>query len=260
MEQPLFESTTAQEEGRTQSPPYISWLTFLNLLDWLEHEGVPHQFDRSFWSRKFSGSAGTQLLNALRFLGLLVGISPQATLERIVSAKGDERKALINGLLKAAYTTVEFDKLERATPQMLSSWFKDYPIDGATKRKAESFLINALKFVDHPLSPSLMKKARNRPAQTANGSSSAARGAKGKSGSAKQGQDGSLPDSKSRPSVETRQPSANIRQVELKSGGAVALSVSVDLFALSEADRTWVLRLVDEFRKYDESTIAGECD
>ena len=94
------ESESAQSDaGRAPSPPYISWLTFLNLLEWLGSEGVPLQFDRSFWSRKFSGSVGPQLLTGLRFLGLLKGIRPQPTLERIVEAKGDDRKPLVKTML-----------------------------------------------------------------------------------------------------------------------------------------------------------------
>lgn len=39
-------------------------------------------------------------------------------------------------------------------------------------------------------------------------------------------------------------------RVELESGGHVELNVSVDLFDLNEADRTFVLGIVDEFTQW----------
>ena len=62
------------------APPYVSFNTFRTLLSWLRGEGVPLRFDRSFWQAKFSGSTGTQLMAALRFLGLLDGERPMPQL------------------------------------------------------------------------------------------------------------------------------------------------------------------------------------
>lgn len=52
---------------------------------------------------------------------------------------------------------------------MLSEWLGAYPGGGDTKRKIESFFINALKHVDTPIAPALRKMSRNRPAQSASG-------------------------------------------------------------------------------------------
>ena len=144
------------------APPYISYLTFKNLLEWLETEGVPLRFDRSFWSKKYSGSLGPQLMSGVRFLGLLTGEKPTPLLESLVNAKGDERKESLRAIYRQAYKVVNFDELERATPGMLNEWFATYSIEGSTLRKAESFLVNALKDADHPLSNSLKKLARNK--------------------------------------------------------------------------------------------------
>ncbi len=100
-------------------PPYISFLTFLNCLLWLEKEGVPHRFDRSFWSRKFAGNLGPYLVSALRFLGLLKGDSPEPVLEQLVQAKGDDRKTALREVLKQAYGQVNFVLLTKATPGIL---------------------------------------------------------------------------------------------------------------------------------------------
>ena len=154
--------TDNYQEGRQLSPPYISYLTFKNLLEWLETEGVPLRFDRSFWSKKYSGSIGPQLMSGVRFLGLLIEEKPTPLLESLVNAKGDDRKESLRAIYRKAYEAVDFDALQRATPGMLREWFGSYSIDGSTLRKAESFFVNALKDAEHPLSNSLRKLARNK--------------------------------------------------------------------------------------------------
>ena len=144
------------------SPPYVSYLTFKNLLEWLETEGVPLRFDRSFWSKKYSGSIGPQLMSGIRFLGLLVEESPTPLLESLVNVNGDDRKESLRAIYRKAYEAVDFNALQRATPGMLREWFGSYSIDGTTLRKAESFFINALKDAEEPLSNSLRKLARNK--------------------------------------------------------------------------------------------------
>ena len=150
------------QEDKQLSPPYVSYLTFKNLLEWLETEGVPLRFDRSFWSKKYSGSIGPQLMSGIRFLGLLIEDKPTPLLESLVSANGDDRKARLREIYRKAYKAVDFDALQRATPGMLRDWFKEYSIEGTTLRKAQAFLINALKDAEEPLSNSLRKLARNR--------------------------------------------------------------------------------------------------
>ncbi|MDD4465958.1 MAG: hypothetical protein PHY25_04705, partial [Dehalococcoidales bacterium] len=56
--------------SRRQLPPYVSYRSFWNFLDRLR-EAVPARIDRSYWGDKFSGSTGTQLMGALRYLGLI---------------------------------------------------------------------------------------------------------------------------------------------------------------------------------------------
>jgi hypothetical protein len=158
------DETSVDGEVQHGAPPYISYLTFKNCIDWLATEGVPLRFDRSFWSKKYSGSLGPQLMGGLRFLGLLAGEQPTSKLEQLVHARGDDRKECLRALYRAAYTVVDFGQLERATTGMLKEWFDQYTtIEGATQRKAESFFINALKDADVPLSNPLKKMARNKP-------------------------------------------------------------------------------------------------
>lgn len=158
------------QDGRRPSPPYVSYLTFKNLLEWLGTEGVPLRFDRSFWSKRYNGSTGPQLMSGIRFLGLLIDDKPTPLLENLVNANGEDRKESLRDIYRKAYDAVNFDALKRATTGMLTEWFGAYSIDGTTLRKAVSFFIHALKDADEPLSNSLKKLARNKaPGSSASG-------------------------------------------------------------------------------------------
>ena len=235
-------SVDMEQTSKLPAPPYISFLTFLHLIEWLEQEGAPLRFDRSFWSQRFSGSTGAQLLAALRFLNLINGAQTKPDLDRLVAAQGDNRKAVLLDIIRKSYGTIQYDLLGRATPDMLGEWLDIYQIDGDTKRKAESFLINALKFVDHPLSVSLRKKARiKRP--------------KSKE---QQVPKTSIPRSASLVGSASPQAPTNVKTVRLASGGDVSISMNVDLFTLSETDRAFVLALIDQVRKYSMATGNGK--
>ena len=52
------------------TPPYTSYRTFKTFIEDLHEHGVPSRIDRSVLTR-FSGIVGTQLMHALRFLGLV---------------------------------------------------------------------------------------------------------------------------------------------------------------------------------------------
>jgi hypothetical protein len=155
-----------EDKGKV-SPPYISFLTFNNMITWLETEGVPVKFDRSFWGKKYGGTLGLQLMAGLRFLGLLKGDYTQTLLGDIVNTKSDDRKKLLAKMIQQAYSAVDFSQLPGATPNMLKEWFSKYNLDGSTDRKARSFFVNACKYYDVPISNSLKKTARNKQVSTA---------------------------------------------------------------------------------------------
>ena len=58
------------DKGKRTLPPYVSYRTFRNFIDGLQM-GIPARIDRSYWGDRYSGSSGTQLMTALRFLGLI---------------------------------------------------------------------------------------------------------------------------------------------------------------------------------------------
>lgn len=171
MQDASVSSGTEQGEERALAPPYISFPTFFKtLLPWLESQGVPIRFDRSFWQQKFSGSTGPQLVSALRFLGLLKGDVPQPDLDQLVKARGAERKALLKELIRKRYAAVNFEQLPRATPTVVTDWLKTYPVEGDTLRKVESFFINACKEAEIELPSGVRKRARMRVSRPATAS------------------------------------------------------------------------------------------
>jgi len=228
------------------APPYIGFLAFLNTLEWLERENVPLRFDRSFMGDRFNGSKGAQLMAALRFLSLINGSRTKPDLEKLVVAKGDDRKTVLLDILRNSYPSVQFDQLSRTTPSMLSQCFDIYGIDGHTKRKAEAFFINAIKFTGHPLSPSLSRRTRVRRSSTTENAGTSIKTSK------RTIQKDAPPD--------VSQSVSNTRVVDLKSGGSVRISVDVDLFELSPTDREFVLSLIDQVRNYSSSSDASIFD
>jgi len=58
------------DKSRRRLPPYISYRTFDNFIGRLQQQ-VPSRIDRSYWGETLSGSTGTQLMSALRFLNLV---------------------------------------------------------------------------------------------------------------------------------------------------------------------------------------------
>ena len=233
------------------TPPYVSFNTFRTLLDWLRAESVPLRFDRSFWQAKFSGSTGTQLVATLRFLGLLQGDRPTPDLDRMTNAPPDERRLILMELLKDSYDSVPFEELDRATPAMVKGWFRAYPVDGHTLRKAVSFFVNATKYAGVPMSNAVSKMAKIRIAGPAGG------GARDKQVNERAITDVASNGPRRTPRGERAAPGRSGAPpsritIDLESGGGVTVDVAVDLFKLSDQDREFVLRLVDLTRSYEE--------
>ena len=222
------------------SPPYVSFNTFKTLLDWLKVESVPLRLDRSFWHDKFSGSTGSQLMSSLRFLGLLQANNPMPELENLVQAQPDNKPLILKTLIQNSYTFIPFEELHRGTPAMLISWFKTYPIDGHTLRKAISFFISASIDAEIPISNSIKKMSKYRSKR------------RNLEPVAKTSQ--LLPASNFiATDVDTNQINTltiNKSTIDLKSGGSLNLSINVNLFDLSDTDRKFVLSVIDLVKNY----------
>ena len=151
------------ERSRKRLPPYISYRTFRNFIDGLQ-QGIPARIDRSYWGERLSGSTGTQLLAALRFLGFVDtnGI-PNDRLKQLVNAKGDKRTELLQEITSEAFAFLllsPFD-LQTATYAQLQEIFHyTFQLTGDVSRKCIKFFIALASDAGIPLSPFITKQFR----------------------------------------------------------------------------------------------------
>jgi hypothetical protein len=159
--------TDEENEHKTITPPYISYLTFNTFLEWLkEMPVVPTQIDRSLWKYKFAGSTGIQLMTGLKFLKLLDGQKTEPMLAELVKVDKDKRKVLIKEVLRKAYGADIVDELPAMTPKVLDDKLHALGTTDSTHRKALSFFVNAAKYNGVTVPPSISKKARIRRSGT----------------------------------------------------------------------------------------------
>ena len=148
-----------------RTPPYISYKTFQTFLEDQKQHGVPAQIDRSVLTR-FSGSVGTQLIGALKFLGLIGHNDQQvrAPLSKLVEAYGTPSwPTAFRPVMEEAYSSIVSPGLERMTPAQFHELFKEhYPLKDAVIRKCEVFFLNAAKSADIVVNERILKHRKPR--------------------------------------------------------------------------------------------------
>jgi len=157
------------DRNKKRSPPYVSYRSFLTLLEELKR-GIPARIDRSYWGDKFSGSTGTQLMCALRFLNLIdaAGI-PTNQLKELVNSKGVARAEILRKISQESFSFLmsnSFDP-EKATYAQLEEVFNDiYQVDRDVARKCIKFFIELATDAGIPLSPFITKRSKNSRSST----------------------------------------------------------------------------------------------
>lgn len=156
-----------ENETRKLVPPYVAYSTLRLFLDRLQAR-VPGRIDRSVM-QTFSGAAQNQLINAMRYLGLIdEGGYPQEALTQLVNSEGAERQQILRNVLQAAYPFLfngsGFD-LARATPQQFEAKFRDAGATGETVRKGAAFFLNAAQEAEIPVSLYITQRKRQRSEQ-----------------------------------------------------------------------------------------------
>jgi hypothetical protein len=127
------------------TPPYTSYRTFKTFIEDLHEHGVPSRIDRSVLTR-FSGVVGTQLMHALRFLGLIEDDGrPTERLKGLVKAHGTGNwSARLLELLRQEYAPMFAIDLETATPSHFNEAFrKAFPAADAVVQKCVTFFLYA---------------------------------------------------------------------------------------------------------------------
>jgi len=227
----------------TTPAPYLPYLTFNSAIESLEH-GIPTKIDRTIW-RNQSGLMQTQILMALRFLGLVNGEDrPTEALHLLVSDK-QSRSAVMKTLLHNSYGLLLEHDLTKMTPKMLDDEMEMYNVSGETKRKAVTFFLKAAKFAEIPMHPLLSSQVRNTGPRKKRGAT------------AKPDKNGQFKVAIT-PDTETGVTTKRAREIKLASGGTVGLSLSYDPFSLSEEDRKFVFELVDKLKAYADAHPASD--
>jgi hypothetical protein len=234
MLQPEYQNMTEQPERRTAA--YLPWKTLIGIFAMLA-AGMPHRVDRSLF-RNFSGGVIAQILVGLRFLGLIEDDgTPTALLHSIVTAKGEEQKALLRQMIEAAYPDLIALDLTKVTRQMFDQKLGEYGLSGSTRRKGARFFLNAAEYLGIPLSPWLAAAAK-----PAGGVSSPQRPARRRRTVA----DLAPPIA----AVTAPADTGSSVSIDLMSGGRVTLAAAVNFLTLSAADRAFVFDLIDRLNGY----------
>ena len=152
------------DRNKKRSPPYVSYRSFLTLLDDLK-QGLPSRIDRSYWGEKFSGSTGTQLMSALRFLNLVDASGlPTNHLKELVITRGASRAECLKKISQESFSFLMNSSFEpeKATYAQLEEVFNElYQVDRDVARKCIKFFTELAGDAGIPLSPFITKKSKN---------------------------------------------------------------------------------------------------
>jgi len=169
------------DKGRKSLPPYVSYRTFRNFVDGLQL-GIPARIDRSYWGERYSGSTGTQLMTALRFLGLIDGNGiPTTRLRQLASAKGAQRSDILKQI---AYTSFDFLSERSLDPQVATyaqleeAFYNTYQVTSDVARKCIKFFVSLESDAGVSLSPFIMKKSKTIRADSVRGKTTKKTGAR----------------------------------------------------------------------------------
>ncbi len=140
-------------------PPYISFKTLTTFAEDQKQHGMPARIDRSVLTH-FSGGVGTQLIVALKFLGLIDsdGNSTEA-LRQLVDAYGtDGWPRELATVISRAYGPVVALDLASLTPKQFHEVFtNNYSAANDVMRKCETFFIHACNAAQIPINSRIIK-------------------------------------------------------------------------------------------------------
>jgi hypothetical protein len=152
------------EKGRKHLPPYVSYRTFYNFVERLQQR-LPSRIDRSYWGDTLSGSTGTQLMAALRFLDLIdPNGKPTERFKPLVTAKGETRTHLLREVTTDAFAFACKSSLdlESATySQLMEVFHNTFQLTDDVSRKCVKFFIAIATDAGIPLSPFIIKRTRS---------------------------------------------------------------------------------------------------
>jgi hypothetical protein len=135
----------------------------LNFIEGLQ-QTMPARIDRSYWGDRLSGSTGTQLVSALRFLDLIDANGfPTLKLRQLVSSRGNPRTEIIKQIVHESYSFFflgQVDPQAATYAQLEEAFHENYQIASDVARKCIKFFIGLASDGGIRLSPFVTKKTR----------------------------------------------------------------------------------------------------
>jgi hypothetical protein len=229
---------TVRGDEERRSAPYVSFTALKKLLARMAVEGgPPGRVDKSYLTG-MSGGYQAQLLLALRSLDLIVmDGSPTDDLKRLTADLDGELPAFMQRKVTFLYPeAVELAKTSGTAAQLAEKFKEAFGFTGSTLEGAIRFYLDASQFASMPLSINFRAPKR---ARKPNARRTAPAKAKGSDDSR---------DKQDSPKIAPMLSST--QRVELSSGGNLVVTMTVDLFSLSDDDRTFVFDLIDRMKTY----------
>lgn len=135
---------------KNPTPAYGSFKTLISFANDVREGGhVPMQIDRTLMP-KLSGSAATETISTLKFLGLVHGekAKPTEMFDKFVMASDEKRKEVLPGIVRNSYAFLfnapGFD-IERASSQQVADLFRGEGVNGSTLVRAIAFFLASAK-------------------------------------------------------------------------------------------------------------------
>ncbi len=235
------------KDTRGRAPVYVPFKTFQTAVSVFSSGGLPPDLDRSVWP-SLSGGVQSQMMSAFRFLGLIADDGGKVTdsLRRLVEAsEGSGDKVVMADIMRDRYGAIYEMSERNETFAKLQEALRSQGVRGSTLDRAVRFLFEASDYCGIPLTPIWHTTKRSATPS-------------GKRSKRRQGSEdnGVTPEENQTPPIPKS--SGNSRTLELRSGGTLTLSVSVDLLALSVEDRDFVFGVADRIAEYKNSPSGSE--
>ncbi len=224
------------DELTKSTPVYVPYATMISSFESLRTNGIPKSgvIDKSIWDSQ-SGTIQAQLILAYRFLGLIDDSKKVLPpLPRLVDASPDERKPLLKAIIEEKYHSVIAIGLTTISPAQFEEAFRKFDISGSTLDRAVRFFVKSCSELGIPIGKRFLERAKP-------------------TGARKKRQPGEKPVAKvATPSTAGVVVHGTSRTINLKSGGTLTLSATLDLFSLNAFDRAYVFKFIDELEKYEQ--------
>jgi hypothetical protein len=219
---------------QVRAPVYIPFKTFLTAIETLE-PGIPPILDRSVFPT-FSGGLQSQVLGAFKFLGLIKDDgSVEPLLQKLVNAKGDERKLVLRDIIRTKYAKAVELAEANASYGQLEDYFRNYNITGGTLYRVVRFFIEACTYAGEKCSTH-WAKAKKSPKRAIK-----------KEVPNEESSEHGTPQNKVDNSGIA---SGFLETVTLPEIGTVTLSTSINPLKLKGTSREWFYQLVDKLGEY----------